>query len=59
MPRQEQLEAINLFFCYAHEDEGLQSELSAHLSSLRRKGLIKDWNHFDIKAGQDRCKSQN
>lgn len=56
MPRQEQLEAVNLFFCYAHEDEGLQSELSGHLSSLRRQGLIKDWNHFDIKAGQDRRK---
>jgi DNA-binding transcriptional ArsR family regulator len=55
MPRQ-QLEAINLFFCYAHEDEKLQSELSGHLSSLRRQGLIKDWKHFDIKAGQDKRK---
>ncbi len=48
--------AINIFYCYAHEDRKLRDELAKHLSSLRWQGLITDWHNFDISPGQERGK---
>ncbi len=53
MSKQKRLEAVNLFFCYAHQDERFQKELSGHLSILSKQGLIEEWNYRDIKAGQN------
>jgi transcription elongation GreA/GreB family factor len=33
-------QAINIFFCYAREDEPLRNELEKHLRILKRQGLI-------------------
>jgi len=48
--------AINIFYCYAHEDRKLRDELAKHLSGLRWQGLITDWHSFDISPGQEREK---
>jgi hypothetical protein len=32
--------ALSVFISYAHEDERLRQQLEAHLSLLRRQGLI-------------------
>lgn len=43
--------AIEVFFFYAHEDEGLRNELAKHLRLLERQRLIKAWYDRDITAG--------
>lgn len=43
--------AIEVFFSYAHEDEGLRNELAKHLRLLERQRLIKAWYDRDITAG--------
>ncbi len=42
---------VNIFFCYAHEDEALLNQLKAHLKPLQRQGLIDVWYDRDIGAG--------
>mgnify|MGYP001283973091 CR=1 FL=1 len=44
---------IEIVFCYAHEDEVLLNQLKAHLTPLRRKGLISVWHDRDINAGTE------
>src|SRR5947209_18596837 len=44
---------INLFFAYAHNDEDFRKELDAHLSLLKREGLINVWHDRKIEAGID------
>src|SRR3989475_13149516 len=44
---------INIFFCYAHEDEALLNKLKTHLRPLRREGLIDVWHDRDISAGTE------
>lgn len=43
--------AIKLFFSYANEDEQLCADLFAHLSPLRREGIIDEWHHLRMAAG--------
>jgi methyl-accepting chemotaxis protein len=46
--------AFKIFFCYAHEDEGLLQKLKAHLKSLKHQGLIDQlWHARDISAGSE------
>jgi len=45
--------AIEVFYSYAHEDELLRQQLEAHLSLLRRQGLITDWHDRQIAPGTD------
>jgi hypothetical protein len=45
--------AVNIFFCYAHEDETLLKKLKAHLRPLQRQGLITVWYDRDISAGTE------
>ncbi|HVB21134.1 MAG TPA: toll/interleukin-1 receptor domain-containing protein [Ktedonobacteraceae bacterium] len=44
---------VKIFFCYAHEDEALLSQLKAHLKPLQRSGLISFWYDRDISAGTE------
>jgi hypothetical protein len=42
---------VNIFFCYAHEDEELLKKLKVALRPLQRQGLIDVWYDRDISAG--------
>src|SRR5947209_12110965 len=45
--------AIEIFCCYAHEDEPLLNKLKAQLRPLELEGLIKLWYDRDISAGTE------
>lgn len=45
--------SVNVFISYSHKDEKYKESLEEHLSGLRRKGVIDDWNDRKIVAGQD------
>lgn len=45
--------AVELFYSYSHKDEQLRGELEAHLSILKRQGVITDWNDRKISAGTE------
>ena len=47
----QQRSTIEVFCCYAHEDEHLLSELKRHLSPQQRQQLINVWHDRDISAG--------
>ncbi len=57
--RQKAATPVSVFYSYASEDEKLQRRLEAHLSSLRRQGLISDWHQQKIVAGSNREQSRN
>src|SRR5437016_2941804 len=42
---------IEIFCCYAREDQSLLQGLKAHLMPLQRQGLITLWSDTDINAG--------
>src|SRR2546428_1755902 len=42
---------LSVFISYAHDDEPLRQRLEAHLSLLRRQGLIADWHDRQIMPG--------
>ena len=44
---------IEVFVCYAHEDEALLNKLKTHLRPLQRQGLIDVWHDRDISAGTE------
>jgi hypothetical protein len=44
---------VNVFFCYAPEDEGLREELERHLALLQREGDVRSWSSRRIGAGED------
>jgi len=44
---------LSVFISYAHEDVPLCQQLEAHLSLLRRQGLIADWHDRQILAGEE------
>jgi hypothetical protein len=44
---------IELFICYAHEDEALMRELEGHLGALELQGLIKIWHDRKVVAGAE------
>ena len=44
---------INIFCCYAHEDEALLNKLKTHLRPLQREGLTDFWYDRDINAGAE------
>jgi hypothetical protein len=43
--------SVNVFFCYAHEDEPLLKKLKIYLTLMQRLGLIALWHDRDISAG--------
>src|SRR5579884_1340922 len=44
---------VQIFFCYAREDEPLLKKLKSHLRPLQRQGLIDVWHDRDISAGTE------
>jgi hypothetical protein len=44
---------IELFISYSHRDERYCNKLKAHLSNLRRQGIIDDWHDRKIIPGQE------
>ena len=44
---------MNVFFSYAHEDEGLRDRLGNHLEILKRSGKIRTWHDREITAGSE------
>jgi hypothetical protein len=44
---------VNLFFCYAPEDEPLRKELEKHLTLLERQGYITGWSGHGLGVGED------
>ncbi len=46
--------SIEIFCCYAREDQSLLNELRTHLLPLQRRGLINVWNDTDISPGRER-----
>jgi hypothetical protein len=44
---------LDVFCSYSHKDERRREELEAHMSSLRREGLIREWSDRQISAGVD------
>lgn len=44
---------LRVFYSYSHKDEELRDELAAHLSLLKRRGLILPWHDRDIDAGEE------
>jgi TIR domain len=45
--------SIEVFLCYAHEDEEAMKELAIHLGVLRRQGILKMWHEREIIAGTE------
>ena len=45
--------ALEIFFCYAHEDEALRKELEKHLRALKRQRIIDIWHDREIRAGAE------
>lgn len=42
-----------VFFSYSHRDEALRNELEAHLSLMKRQGIVTTWHDRRIGAGDD------
>src|SRR5215470_11802853 len=47
------LTAIEIFCCYAREDQPLLQQLRNHLMPLQRQGLIQIWSDTNINAGEE------
>ncbi len=44
---------VILFYSYSHKDEKMREVLAAHLSPLKRQGVIKEWYDREIGAGEE------
>lgn len=44
---------VEIFCCYAHQDEALLNKLKTHLTPLQREGLIDVWHDRNISAGTE------
>lgn len=45
--------SLEVFFCYAHQNEDMRNQLEKHLSAIQRQGLIIAWHDSKISAGQE------
>lgn len=54
MKQQRKQAGITVFYSYASADSQWRDRLAAHLSQLRRDGLIEEWSDQQILAGADR-----
>jgi len=52
----ESVRALEVFYSYAHEDEGLRQRLQTHLGVLKYQQLITDWHDREIHAGEEWAK---
>lgn len=44
---------VTVFVSYSHADDDLRGELSKHLSTLTREGIINEWHDGAVIAGHD------
>jgi hypothetical protein len=44
---------VKLFISYAHRDEALRRELTKHLATLKRQGIISEWHGREIAPGAE------
>lgn len=51
--QQKQHTPLSLFYSYSHCDETLRDQLQAHLSLLKRNGVIEEWHDRRISAGRE------
>ena len=51
--KSQDLQALEVFFSYAHEDEILRDRLAKHLSILERQRVISAWYDRQIGAGKE------
>jgi nucleoside phosphorylase len=49
---------INVFISYAEEDERFKKQLEAHLTPLRRDGIIRPWHSQQTQVGQAQGRKQ-
>lgn len=49
----ETMKALEVFYCYAQQDEPYRNELEKHLSILKRQGFIATWHYRKITAGTE------
>ena len=47
---------LEIFLCYAHEDEALMKELLAHLGALKRQSFFDMWYDREISPGAERAR---
>src|SRR5271156_5105472 len=45
--------ALEVFYSYSHEDEGLRKKLEKQLALLQHQGLITSWSDRRISAGEE------
>lgn len=45
------MNSVSIFISYAHKDERYKDELVKHLSSLKRQGLVHEWNDRQLVPG--------
>jgi hypothetical protein len=45
--------AIEIFYSYVDEDQGMAAQLQKHLILLQRQGLITDWSSAKLELGKD------
>ena len=53
MPVASEIEPVEVFFSYSHQDETLRDELAKHLSILQRSSVIDAWHDREITAGTE------
>src|SRR5260370_17456025 len=44
---------VEIFCCYAHQDEALLNKLKTHLRPLQREGVIDGWHDRNIRGGNE------
>src|SRR3954454_10551691 len=44
---------IQIFFSYSHKEAKMRDDLEAHLSPLKREGLISGWHDREINPGAE------
>lgn len=49
----ETIQAVKIFYCYAHEDQKLRDALECHLEPLKRSGQIISWHDRQIQPGTE------
>lgn len=44
---------LKLFISYSHQDEKYKDQLTTHLASLKRRGVVKEWHDRKLVAGEE------
>ncbi len=47
------MNGISIFISYSHKDEAYKDDLVNHLSSMKRQGVIQEWNDRQLTAGDE------